>query len=37
VWRGALGRLMANYSAHERQVDAALIDALKSEIDSRRR
>lgn len=36
AWRQALGRLIANYAQHERQVDQALIDALRAQIDSER-
>lgn len=34
AWRQALGRLIANYAQHERQVDQALIEALRAQIDS---
>jgi len=33
AWRHALSRLIANYAAHERQVDEALIEALRAQIE----
>jgi len=33
TWRHALGKLIANYAAHERQVDEALIEAVRAQID----
>lgn len=33
AWRHALGKLIANYAAHERQVDEALIEAVRAQIE----